>query len=470
MREPTVTSHGTRSRRTIATLTWSGLVVAAALLWHGHATGRVSGHSSESVAMLLSAYAGFSSIFAWMLYSPNRRSAEESSSLFISGGITLLPPCIIAFCLMPVDSPLRGWVTLSVFLLILVAVMTPVPDELFAVPRDRSSYFRPVTGAMFSDLNFSEGLALDDSLPSLDPRPHAAFTASTHAARIPAPTDPLFTDTSVTDPLATDMPGVVWQGESGDPWKDPFRGTGISPTRIGSGTGRKTSADAQTGVKRQLRSDSVPERGPHEPSAQANPPVPETFTLRPAHRAQSDRRPATSAEPAPPRLRVEPIRPQRPAAAFGFQTPGNTDADAGTALHRDAPTIVRLPGSSPAPAPGSVPAASPPTPFVAPAVDGGQTGAFERMRDEFGGEMIEGTVPVRFEAGQKRANVHVPFAPPLPGIPEVECESVGTDVLRLKVPIRQTYGIRIEARRTEAAAPLETEIGFAAVYTPPDRR
>ena len=33
----------------------------------------------------------------------------------------------------------------------------------------------------------------------------------------------------------------------------------------------------------------------------------------------------------------------------------------------------------------------------------------KRDTDELGGEMIEGTVTLRFDRGQKRANVHVPF-------------------------------------------------------------
>lgn len=88
---------------------------------------------------------------------------------------------------------------------------------------------------------------------------------------------------------------------------------------------------------------------------------------------------------------------------------------------------------------------------------------FERIQDDFGGEMIEGTIRVLFEPGQKRAHLHVPFSPPLPGIPEVEVETVGDEQLRLKVGVRQSYGIRIEARRSEASERLETEIGFAAV-------
>ncbi|MEZ6060106.1 MAG: hypothetical protein R3C19_07080 [Planctomycetaceae bacterium] len=91
---------------------------------------------------------------------------------------------------------------------------------------------------------------------------------------------------------------------------------------------------------------------------------------------------------------------------------------------------------------------------------------FERYRDESGSELVEGTMLVRFERGQKKVNLHVPFSPPLAGTPEVECESVGDLPLRLKVPVRQSYGLRIEARRSNTDEPAETEIGFAAIYSP----
>jgi hypothetical protein len=94
----------------------------------------------------------------------------------------------------------------------------------------------------------------------------------------------------------------------------------------------------------------------------------------------------------------------------------------------------------------------------------------ERIRDDHGGEMVEGTIQVFFEVGQKRAHLHVPFSPPLAGLPEVECEPASDDQVRLKVAVRQPYGVRIEARRAEASESLRTEISFAAVYTPPTRR
>ncbi len=94
----------------------------------------------------------------------------------------------------------------------------------------------------------------------------------------------------------------------------------------------------------------------------------------------------------------------------------------------------------------------------------------ERQKDEHGGEMIEGTIRVFFDVGQKRAHLHIPLSPPLDGLPEVECEAVSDDSVRCKVAVRQPYGIRIEARRSDASQELTTEIGFAAVYTPPAKR
>jgi hypothetical protein len=89
-----------------------------------------------------------------------------------------------------------------------------------------------------------------------------------------------------------------------------------------------------------------------------------------------------------------------------------------------------------------------------------------RVQDERGGENVEGTALVRFQVGQKRVHVHIPFSPPLPGIPDVECEPTGTDAVRVKVAMRQAYGVRLEVRRAEASQPLQTEISFAAAAAP----
>ena len=66
--------------------------------------------------------------------------------------------------------------------------------------------------------------------------------------------------------------------------------------------------------------------------------------------------------------------------------------------------------------------------------------------------------------------MHVPCPAPHEEMPEVECEAVSDDSVRCKVAVRQPYGIRIEVRRSDTSSALKTEVGFAAVSTPPPRR
>ncbi len=440
MKEPVITSKGSRSRRAIATLTWSGLTIVAAVLWYGRLNGTIRSVTTEPIALLLSAYAAFSSIFAWMLFSPNRRSSEESPVLFFAGGIALLPPCIISFCIMPPDSPLRGWLTLGVFVMTVIAVMSPVPEELFAVPRDRSTYLQPLTDALFARLKVSDFSTGFDHLQS----------AETLARDLVVP----YSTSPVSAPSA-------WKGTARDPWQDPFSGTGIRPVQPGTA---KAHRDRETRPQRSGVDDEAKEAKKDEVKK-------DVVTSKPAgHSAKPlDEMPArTAASSAHSPLPVLPAKPEsklsvselpklkgahghgRPAAAFGFRTPNVSEELSRTAykpvLLNDEPEVAEQEAST---------------------TDDSLT--FERTRDEYGGEMIEGTIQVRFETGQRRASLHVPFSPPMPGIPEVECESVGNESLRLKIPVRQTYGIRIEARRSDTSTPLETEIGFAAVYSPQTR-
>jgi len=92
--------------------------------------------------------------------------------------------------------------------------------------------------------------------------------------------------------------------------------------------------------------------------------------------------------------------------------------------------------------------------------------SIERSEDEFGGVMVEGVARAVFRPGQKRVNLQIPLSPPLPGIPEAECEPAGHEPLRARVALRQPYGLRIEVRRSEASESLEADIAFSAVYTP----
>ena len=89
---------------------------------------------------------------------------------------------------------------------------------------------------------------------------------------------------------------------------------------------------------------------------------------------------------------------------------------------------------------------------------------FDRIKDDVGGEMIEGTVRIHFARGQRRANMHVPFSPPLDGAPNVECTAIDHDGVRVKAAERRAWGIRIEGRRSDTARVEDVDVAFSAVY------
>ena len=63
-------------------------------------------------------------------------------------------------------------------------------------------------------------------------------------------------------------------------------------------------------------------------------------------------------------------------------------------------------------------------------------------------EQIEGEITVVMKTGQKLAIVHVPFVPPFAARPHVECRVDTGSQVRLKVACINSYGIRIEIRRS----------------------
>jgi hypothetical protein len=415
MTEETSTSRGARNRRTMAVLAWTALVALAITLWVCRSNGMIQNYTTEPIALMLSAYAAFVSVFSWMLFSPGRKALSESPELFFSAAVTLIPPCIIAFHLMPPESALRGWLTLGLFMFSTIAVLSPVPEEFFAIPRERHTYLRPISGGIFSGVDYQADSTDFKRLAIREPR-----------RRI--------------QPVEEPQPA----GPARDPWRDPFADTGTAPSTLRPHRERtKPVQDAS--------SDSQPHQQP--------------------------------ARPATPTAVVAPGASSAPAASV-VKSPGAANHDA--AMDTEIPEIVppRIAKSDQAARPTNVAAAataSTDTPAVPESLPHAVTSAadnesddpelsVDRMQDEYGGEMVEGTIKVRFEAGQKRAHLHVPFSPPLAGVPDVECEAVGDEPLRVRVPVRQTYGIRIEARRSDAAEPAETEVGFSAIYTPPDRR
>lgn len=353
------------NRRLAAVTAWCALFVAAAFLTRGRLAGVTPASVNGATAVLLSAYGAFVAVFAWMLYNPDRRSPSESPMLFLASAATLGPPPVIGFCLMPADSGLRAWLAFGVLLLVIIAVLSPVPEGFFSIPRSRLSYLQlaPVLDIadgtvdafdpnwlQYTDL--SEVVA-DAERPSLAPRAYlqqdriAARTRRGRDSR--RQSEP--TDVSVLPAKKSTAKKSTAKNSTAETWTAE---NSTAETRTGgSSTGEKESSD-----------------------------------------------------------RIESTAP--PQSISLLEKPAEQ----------------------------------------------------ERFLDESGTELVEGTLTVRFDRGQKRAHLHVAFSPPLPGVPDVECEPVGDVPLRLKIPVRQSYGIRIDVRRTQAAEPLETEIAYSAIYSP----
>lgn len=90
----------------------------------------------------------------------------------------------------------------------------------------------------------------------------------------------------------------------------------------------------------------------------------------------------------------------------------------------------------------------------------------KRCLDDAGTERIEGSARIEFASGQKQATLHVPFVPALPAVPQVEAYVLDGAPVRLKIGFAQSFGVRIEARRSDSAqTALIVDIGFTAVPT-----
>lgn len=78
-----------------------------------------------------------------------------------------------------------------------------------------------------------------------------------------------------------------------------------------------------------------------------------------------------------------------------------------------------------------------------------------------GSETIEGTVLLSFASGQQIGVVHLPFSPQLASEPQVSCHLLEDRPVRLRVTTAQSYGVRLEAKRTDAALDeVDIQVGY----------
>jgi hypothetical protein len=78
--------------------------------------------------------------------------------------------------------------------------------------------------------------------------------------------------------------------------------------------------------------------------------------------------------------------------------------------------------------------------------------AVQRNRQPDGGETIAGTLQAEFAAGQRTADLHLSFCPPLSGIPQVEAETIAGPPARVKVAQVLHGGLRLEVRLDSPAS------------------
>lgn len=708
-------------------MAWGLLVGTAFYLWNAHQLGSFRSTAAEPIAFLLAAFGAFVGVFAWMLFNPNQRTTAESPSLFLAAAATLFPPPIIGFCLMPYDSPLKWWLALGIFLLVVIAILSHVPDEFFGVPRGRHSYVVPLPAfdrmsnsvmdpnASWFTFNDLSTVVADGQRPSLAPRSYLNRdqakrpTTAAPERRVISDVDDILGsdfDIGLLDDapfdLNTDDRSVQRSSQRTAPQKTRSASTSNQPFQVAAPplpvagrrpgpaansastaflsqagtdeplTRRQRNAERQRSIQ-QERESAGPSMQQRQFAAPGKPEYtsvnPESSHLRLGKTARSEvkrptplryqskaRRLAASIELQPQTARTlaeaynlvsstQPVadvttsrsessrsessrRSSQQSAATNEssyrRTPPTSDrtsapaSDSATSSYRSSQRtpVAEQPASRTAdvPTPYDRPSidtksvdrssttseastasyrretarTSPPTSkpevttnlqsdqsskpsttsssssssvlqagaslfgvpvayaaaskLAEPAEQGGDTrslidrakslltgkspqaeassagvqrvadtvrtpsrydqpaakaaadtiadlktpaaparattaersssakskseaSAFERTKADDGSELVEGVMTIRFDKGQKRANLHIPFSPPLPGMPEVECECVGDADLRLKVPVRQSYGIRIEARRTDADEELEADIGFAAVYS-----
>ncbi len=400
------TSRRLLARRTAAVSIWAGLLVLALFLWHLRSEGAQTGVPSESIAVILAAFTGLVSLFAWMLFRPARGVSAETPTLLLAGMAALFPPCVIALCIVPPESSLAGWPAGILFLLLVVSLMSPIPEEFFGVPRSRHSYREALT---MIDLSA-------DSLIDASPD----WLASPQVTQ------------NVPD---TDRPSLApraWQVEDLLTDERPERGSGRGWRR-----------------QRRQRPSEATASGDEKGRRDSERPLP--FRLFRGSRLRPDRkdRPAEGVD-----------RPPRMPAVVGTRS---VRADSGPATQQSAAS--GMPAAAPSAAAGGA--------GVLPSVDRvrgdiqvvseQQQARFERVQDDMGGEMVEGIVVMHFEPGQKRANVHIPFSPPLTSSPDVESHPIDHDQLRVKVPERRPWGIRIEGRRSDADAAEDVQVAFSAI-------
>ena len=112
------------------------------------------------------------------------------------------------------------------------------------------------------------------------------------------------------------------------------------------------------------------------------------------------------------------------------------------------------------PVPPLVTTLDPPTESETLLEESSATESWTRM--ELDGEVsIEAVVLARFEAGSKLAVVHLPFLPPLPEVPQIECEPLDSGCeVTVVTDAAYRHGARLSITRRMAGPAESCQLGW----------
>lgn len=86
-----------------------------------------------------------------------------------------------------------------------------------------------------------------------------------------------------------------------------------------------------------------------------------------------------------------------------------------------------------------------------------------RRSSQQGDDLLEGQLVATFAAGARQTVLHVPFIPPFPAVPRLDCEVADGADVRVKVGAVFPYGARLELKRATSELPeLSVEIEIYA--------
>ena len=129
------------SVRNLSVAIWCGLALAAIIAYSRNVDGNtLAGDHHFIFGILIAAFAGAISLFAWAMSRQNPRTNESDFWKLLDGLCTLVPPAVIAVTILPVNSELRIWLLGSLLVCGGMLMVTMGELSLFSAAKPHRFY------------------------------------------------------------------------------------------------------------------------------------------------------------------------------------------------------------------------------------------------------------------------------------------------------------------------------------------